>query len=1206
MRRCSLLCQRYQGGAFTGGGISHHYWYPYFPRIDCRGAKKRATSTASSKPRNGAFELPVVTAQQALKLLRKSLFSSQSGSTGVTLKPASVEECLGVVQNRSGKTGQQKSVSSSRKITVPAGKKSPNHESVPTDPSSSGECVTKSKTSPKKKKTQSTKESSLEVDQQKSLNGAGLKNLSSAGAGLKKSSSVGANVKKSSSSGADQQKAAAGADAVQSFAGAGSLKVLAGAVGEEVPSSSRKTSISTAAEAEGPKTGAAKGELAEDEHVLRLRELLRKYSLFEGCPEELSDEVCQFFSPKLFHVRKPPGVTTVLKNTTPVEQLLILKAWEQRMIKKLGLQGFQEYRSNLFSTGHALHQVIGAKLLKKPLAEIPPAVEGHLKSLEDVWERIDDVRMIERHLKHPVLGYEGIVDCVARYRGHLVVIDWKTSERPKWNLSDTYDNPIQLAAYMGLIKALGPGEEGIGVGGREMEQAVIVCCYATGRPANVIVMTKKQAEEYWQIWLDRLANFWQLQNQKTISVVSTRLVALEGGSHFVFKMSAPTMPENPDLVKERKRCRLDREELTNYLDGGKNRTAMRRQIEEAVFAEAGLRSPLGASDYLSHSERYVSSVRRAIRLIEKSREIGDQLHEGGQYEAIKALISAGLGGAVLPHGNPLQVHWVMFLPSLTGQGSTAQQACRAKWVGRAWNMEIIGTYAQTELGHGTHVRGLETTAVYDPSRQEFVLNTPSLTATKWWPGGLGKTANYAVVMAQLYTRGKCHGIHSFIVQLRDETTHESLPGVTLGEIGAKLAFDGQDHGFLQLKNVRIPRDHMLMKYAEVEPDGTYKKPTSDKLSYGTMVFVRTVLGFDAAKYLMKAVTIAVRYSAVRRQSEATPGEGEVQILDYPLQQQKLFPALATAWAIQVAAKHLFQLYGAHSNRLEQGNAESLAEIHVQSCALKALSTADTARMVEVCRMACGGHGYLQSSGLPRLYTQCTAMETYEGENTVLWLQVARYLFKPGFGMVNPIQSLEDVNARSPKGTALVGLQSIYFERAYGIWKATSEYLTSLSSKPGLSPSEAWQLASLRTVAASKAYARHFMVETFVREILSCEDELSPGGQQVLCLLCRIYALHWIVTDPGDFLMYGGVSRSSLKELMSSYEESLAALRPMAVALVDAFDLRDEILDSTLGVSHGNVYQALFEAAQQSPRNQEDVTEAFSQYIRPYLSAKAKL
>ena len=72
------------------------------------------------------------------------------------------------------------------------------------------------------------------------------------------------------------------------------------------------------------------------------------------------------------------------------------------------------------------------------------------------------------------------------------------------------------------------------------------------------------------------------------------------------------------------------------------------------------------------------------------------------------------------------------------------------WLGRAWNMEIIGTYAQTELGHGTFIRGLETTATYDGKTQEFVLNTPTLTAFKWWPGVIiFNMKRRALVVAQL-------------------------------------------------------------------------------------------------------------------------------------------------------------------------------------------------------------------------------------------------------------------------------------------------------------------------------------------------------------------------------------------------------------------------------------------------------------------------
>ncbi|XP_034044551.1 peroxisomal acyl-coenzyme A oxidase 1-like [Thalassophryne amazonica] len=116
---------------------------------------------------------------------------------------------------------------------------------------------------------------------------------------------------------------------------------------------------------------------------------------------------------------------------------------------------------------------------------------------------------------------------------------------------------------------------------------------------------------------------------------------------------------------------------------------------------------------------------------------------------------------------------------------------------------------------GTHLRGLETTATYDPATQEFVLNSPTVSSIKWWPGGLGKTSNHAIVLAQLYTLGNCHGLHAFIVPIRDMDTHEPLPGVVVGDIGPKFGFSEVDNGFLKLENVRIPRDNMLMKYAKV-------------------------------------------------------------------------------------------------------------------------------------------------------------------------------------------------------------------------------------------------------------------------------------------------------------------------------------------------------------------------------------------------------
>jgi len=110
----------------------------------------------------------------------------------------------------------------------------------------------------------------------------------------------------------------------------------------------------------------------------------------------------------------------------------------------------------------------------------------------------------------------------------------------------------------------------------------------------------------------------------------------------------------------------------------------------------------------------------------------------------------------------------MFCESLRAFSTDEQ---REKWVPLANNLKIHGCYAQTEIGHGTNVGGLETTATFDKVTDEFVIDTPTITATKWWPGEMGTLANYALVFAQLIIEDdgdkNTYGVVPFIVQIRD-------------------------------------------------------------------------------------------------------------------------------------------------------------------------------------------------------------------------------------------------------------------------------------------------------------------------------------------------------------------------------------------------------------------------------------------------------
>ncbi|XP_067010660.2 acyl-coenzyme A oxidase 1 [Anabrus simplex] len=659
---------------------------------------------------------------------------------------------------------------------------------------------------------------------------------------------------------------------------------------------------------------------------------------------------------------------------------------------------------------------------------------------------------------------------------------------------------------------------------------------------------------------------------------------------------------NEDLKRERSKCSFDPEELTNLLDGGPDKTEERRERQRFFLSDPYLKDEL-PPEYMSHKEKYENAVKKACYLFRRVRESQDG---GGGMESFRQVLGGMLGSAILKDGNPFALHYVMFIPTLMGQGTIDQQAY---WIERAWKLDMIGTYAQTELGHGTFIRGLETTAHYDPKTKEFVLNSPTLTSYKWWPGGLGQTANYAVVVAQLHTQGKCHGIHPFIVQLRDEKTHKPLPGIKIGEIGTKLGMNATNNGYLGFDMVRIPRENMLMKNAQVLEDGTYTKSKSDKLTYGTMVFVRVVLVQDMAGYLSKAVTIATRYSAVRRQSEMKPGEPEPQIIDYRTQQYKLFPNIAACFAMKFSALWLWDMYNNVTSELEAGDTERLPELHAISCCLKAVSTADAASGVETCRLACGGHGYMTCSNLPATYGLVTAACTYEGENTVLLLQTARFLMKAwqqavtGQQMTPTVSYLqtESLYKQTQKWEAsLSGIVRAYKEVAAGKIKSAAESLER-RTRGGYSPEDAWNMTSIELAQCAEAHCRAFIVEKFVDTLPTLN--ISDPLRAVLTHLCELYAVFWLLQRSGDFLRYSCVTARDMDSIQLWLETLLIQIRPNAVGIVDGFDICDEILSSPLGAWDGQVYERLFEEAAKSPLNKEPVNISFKKYMKPFFKSK---
>lgn len=111
------------------------------------------------------------------------------------------------------------------------------------------------------------------------------------------------------------------------------------------------------------------------------------------------------------------------------------------------------------------------------------------------------------------------------------------------------------------------------------------------------------------------------------------------------------------------------------------------------------------------------------------------------------------------------------------------------------NNELLGCFTLTEIGHGSNTKMMQTKATYDKDSQGFVIHSPNFEAAKCWSGLLGQNATHTVLYAQLYTPdGVCHGLHQFIIQIRDTTTHLPLPGVIIADMGPKGGMNGIDNG----------------------------------------------------------------------------------------------------------------------------------------------------------------------------------------------------------------------------------------------------------------------------------------------------------------------------------------------------------------------------------------------------------------------------
>ncbi len=498
-----------------------------------------------------------------------------------------------------------------------------------------------------------------------------------------------------------------------------------------------------------------------------------------------------------------------------------------------------------------------------------------------------------------------------------------------------------------------------------------------------------------------------------------------------------------------------------------------------------------------------------------------------------------------------------------------------KYLPQLGTLDLPGCFAMTESNHGSNVREIETTATYDKATQEFIIDTPNYFARKDYIGNAGVHGQMATVFAQLIIDGESYGVSAFVVAIRNKNG-EAMPGVKIEDCGQKLGLNGVDNGRIWFDQVRIPRENLLNRFAEVSETGEYSSPIASEsrrffTMLGTLVGGRVGVpkaGLSAAK---SGLTIAIKYAFKRKQFGPQPGK-EISIMDYPTHQKRLMPLLANAYAIHFALEHLL-------NRFVNRNEKDEREIETLAAGLKAYATWNTTHTLQECREACGGNGYLAENRLGTLKADTEIFTTFEGDNTVLMQLVAKGLlteFKHSFSSMNFFglmkfianQAESIITERNPFTTRYTDVEHLrdseFHLNAFTYREQQLVYTLARRMQKKIKATkdsyQAFMACQPHFLDAANAFIERIILEEFMKVIDACEDKTL---KKTLLQLCDLYALDKMEKHIGWYLEHGYLKPIKSNAVRKQVLELCAEVKENALGLVDAFAIPDNCLGARI-------------------------------------------
>ncbi|MFE3794019.1 acyl-CoA dehydrogenase family protein [Nocardia tengchongensis] len=533
------------------------------------------------------------------------------------------------------------------------------------------------------------------------------------------------------------------------------------------------------------------------------------------------------------------------------------------------------------------------------------------------------------------------------------------------------------------------------------------------------------------------------------------------------------------------------------------------------------------------------------------------------------------------------VQWGLFGGAVENLGTERHR----KYLDELIPLRLLGCFAMTETGHGSDVANLETTATYDPATREFLVHSPTPSARKDYIGGAAEHARMAAVFAQLITGGESKGVHCFLVPIRDEAGGD-LPGVTTYDCGYKGGLPGVDNGRIMFDQVRIPRENLLNRYADVAEDGAYSSDIENPsrrffTTLGTLVRGRVSVGGAAAASARVALSIAVRYAEQRRQF-ADPDTGqETVLLDYRSHQRRLLPLVARSYALAFAQNDLVRrMHLVQTGQDTDPRAQRALEN--RAAGLKVAQTRFATAAIQECREACGGAGYLTENRLVTLKADTDVFTTFEGDNVVLTQLVAKDLLTAYADEVRDLDALGWVRFASTMARDVVRERSgvrqmiqrlrdraddtvdegdlsrrslqlqLLADREDYMVRTAAHRLRARAKETG--PFEAFNNAQDHILAAGSAHIDRLVLEAFIDGIAGIED---PDARALADTVCDLFVYSTIEQNQAWYIMHRFMSVERAKSVRRGVNELVDRLRPQALTLIEGLGVPEGVLRAAM-------------------------------------------